>query len=132
MVPTLLRQFRRLLHIKKIITNAPRLSKQICKLSFQMSARVYSIPDQTEGRREAFLEWTSIHLSSKQFFTCGGNVIIKCSSSYSYSACGNTEHPGKSVKINQKISKLSFQLSVQVCSLLGRSKREWKAFFKGC
>ena len=30
-----------------------------------MSARVYSIPGQTEGKGKAFLEWTIIYLSSK-------------------------------------------------------------------
>ena len=39
-----------------------------------MSAQVYSAPSQTEGRRKAFLEWTSIDLSSKLSFTCGGKV----------------------------------------------------------
>ena len=39
-----------------------------------MSAQVYSIPGQTEGRRKAYLEWTSIDLSSKLSLTCGGNV----------------------------------------------------------
>ena len=39
-----------------------------------MSAHVYSVPDETEGRRKAFLEWTSIDLSSKLSRTCGGNV----------------------------------------------------------
>ena len=32
-----------------------------------MSAQVYSVSGQTEGRRKGFLEWTSIDL-------CGGNV----------------------------------------------------------
>ena len=39
-----------------------------------MSVQVYSVPGQTEGRRKAFLEWTSIDLSSKLSLTCGGNV----------------------------------------------------------
>ena len=39
-----------------------------------MSAQVYSVPGQTEGRRKVFLEWTSIYLSSKLSLTCGGNV----------------------------------------------------------
>ena len=39
-----------------------------------MSARVYSVPDQTEGRRKAFLERVSIDLSSKLSLKCGGNV----------------------------------------------------------
>ena len=51
-----------------------QLSKQISKLFFQMGIQVYSVPDQTEGRREPFLEWTSINLSSKLSLTCGSNV----------------------------------------------------------
>ena len=39
-----------------------------------MSAQVYSVPDQTEGRRKAPLEWVSIELSSKPSLTCGGNI----------------------------------------------------------
>ena len=48
--------------------------KQISKLFFQMSAQVYSVPSQTEGRRKAILEWKSIDLSSKLSLTCGDNV----------------------------------------------------------
>ena len=50
------------------------LLKQISKLFLEMSARVHSVPGQTEGRRKTFLEWTSINLSSKLSLTCGGNV----------------------------------------------------------
>ena len=39
-----------------------------------MSARVYSVTGQTEARRRAFLECTSIDLSSKPSLTCGVNV----------------------------------------------------------
>ena len=39
-----------------------------------MSAQVYSVPGQAEGRRKAVLEWTYIDLSSKLSLTCGGNV----------------------------------------------------------
>ena len=39
-----------------------------------MSAQVYSVPGQTEGRRKAFLEWKSIDLSYELSLTCGGNV----------------------------------------------------------
>ena len=38
-----------------------------------MSSQVYSVPGQTEERRKTFSEWTSIDLSSKLSFTCGGN-----------------------------------------------------------
>ena len=39
-----------------------------------MSARAYSVPGQTEERREAFFEWTSIDLFSKLSLTSGGIV----------------------------------------------------------
>ena len=39
-----------------------------------MSAQVYSLPDQTEGKRKTPLEWTSIDLSSKLSLTYVGNV----------------------------------------------------------
>ena len=39
-----------------------------------MSAQVYSIPDQTEGKRKALLGWKSTDLSYELFLTCGGNV----------------------------------------------------------
>ena len=39
-----------------------------------MSAQVYSVPGQTEGRRKVFSEWTSVDLSPKLSLTCGGNV----------------------------------------------------------
>ena len=39
-----------------------------------MSAQVYSVPGQTEGRRKTFLECTNIDLSSKLSLTCGDNV----------------------------------------------------------
>ena len=63
-----------------------------------MSAQVYSVPDQTEGGREAFLEWTSIYLSSKLSLTCGGNVNYYKSVHHSIPTLpvgtGNREHPG--------------------------------------
>ena len=39
-----------------------------------MSAQLYSLPCQTKGRRNTFLEWAIIDLSSKLSVTCGGNV----------------------------------------------------------
>ena len=63
-----------------------------------MSAQVYSVPGQTEGRRKVFLEWTSVDLSFKLSLSCGGNVnyykLWKCSSFHYYSACGNRVHSG--------------------------------------
>ena len=39
-----------------------------------MSAQVYSVPGQTEGRSKAFLKWKSIDVSNELSLTCGGNV----------------------------------------------------------
>ena len=44
---------------------------EISKLFFQISAQVYLVPGQTERGVKAFLEWTSIDLSSKLSLTCG-------------------------------------------------------------
>ena len=67
-----------------------------------MSAQVYSVPGQTEGRRKAFLEWKSIGLSCKLSFTCGGNINYYKSVHHPITTRGNKEHPGnfqnKSVK----------------------------------
>ena len=45
-----------------------------------MNAGVYSVPDQTEGRWKAFLEWTSIDQAS---LTCEDNVNY----------CKSVDHP---------------------------------------
>ena len=39
-----------------------------------MSAQVYPVPGQTEGRSKVFLEWKSIDLSHQLSFTCGDDV----------------------------------------------------------
>ena len=41
-----------------------------------MSAQVYSVPDQIEGRTKAFLEWKSIDLSYNLSLTCGVILTI--------------------------------------------------------
>ena len=56
-------------------------------------------------------------------------TIIKVLPCYSYSAARNREHPDK---YSKQISKLSFQLSVQVSSLLSQTEEQKKAFFEGC
>ena len=50
--------------------------KKISKIFFQMSAQVYSVPAQTEGRRKAFLEWKSIDSSYELSVTCGIMLTI--------------------------------------------------------
>ena len=68
-----------------------QISKQIRKLFFQMSAQVYSVPGQTEGRRKAFLDWKNI-LVLKQPLICGSNV--NCYKSVHHPTCRNREYTG--------------------------------------
>ena len=85
-----------------------------------MSAQVYSVPDQTEGGREVFLEWTSIYLSSKLSLTCGGNVNYYKSVHHSI--------PTVSVAIwNTWVSTGIFS-----SWLKWRAEGEKKTFFGGC
>ena len=58
-----------------------------------MSAQVYSVPGQTEGRRKAFLEWKSIDLSYELSFTCGVNVNYYKSVHHPIPTRENREHP---------------------------------------
>ena len=39
-----------------------------------MSAQVYSVPGQTEGKRRAFFKWKSINLSYELSLTSGANI----------------------------------------------------------
>ena len=57
-----------------------------------MSARVYSVPGQAEGRRKAFLEWENTDLSSKLSLTCGIMFTIIKSVHHPIPTCGNREH----------------------------------------
>ena len=41
---------------------------------FEVTAQVYSVPGQTEGRSKTFLERKSIDVSHELSITCGGNV----------------------------------------------------------
>ena len=82
-----------------------------------MSAEIYSVPGQTEGKRKTFLEWISIDLSSKLSLTCGGNFFYCKSVHHLISTRGNRERP---------CNFFSFQLSVQVFSLHGQTEGERK------
>ena len=59
-----------------------------------MSAQVYSVPGQTEGRRKAFLEWESIDLSYELSLTCEGNVNYYRNVHYHNPIRENRKHPG--------------------------------------
>ena len=49
-----------------------QLSKQINKLFLQMSAQVYSVLAKLRGKRKAYFEWKSIHLSYELSLTMWG------------------------------------------------------------
>ena len=57
-----------------------------------MTAQVYSVPGQTEGRRKVLLEWKSIDLSYELSVTCEGNVNYYKSVRHPIPTCGNREH----------------------------------------
>ena len=59
-----------------------------------MSAQVYSVPGQTEGKSEAFLEWKNIDLSHELSLTCEGNVNYYKSVHQPIPTRENWEHPG--------------------------------------
>ena len=58
-----------------------------------MSVQVYSVPDQTEGRRKAFLKWKSIELSYELSLTCGSNVNYYKSVNHPIPIRENREYP---------------------------------------
>ena len=59
-----------------------------------MSAQVFSVPGQTDGRRKAFLEWKSLDLSYELSLTCRDNVNYYKSVPHPIPTCENKEHPG--------------------------------------
>ena len=60
-----------------------------------MSAQVYSVPGQTEGKSKPFFEWKSIGLdiSFELFLTCGVNVNYYKSVHHLIPTRENREHP---------------------------------------
>ena len=70
-----------------------------------MSAQVYPVTGQTEGRSKAFLEWKSIDLSHELSPTCGGNVNCYKSVHHRIPTRENREHPGNFQ--NKSVSLLS-------------------------
>ena len=64
------------------------------KLCFQMSAQVYSVPGQSEGRRKAYFEWKNIYLSTKLSLICGSNFNYYKGDRHPIPTHGNRKHPG--------------------------------------
>ena len=67
--------------------------------------------------------------SFKLSLSCVGNVNYYKSIHHPIPTRGNR---GASLQFSEQISKLSFQLSVQVYSLLGQIEEQTKGFFGGC
>ena len=59
-----------------------------------MSAKVYSLSGQTEGRRKAFLEWRNIDLPYERSLTCWGYVNCYKSVHHPIPTREKREHPG--------------------------------------
>ena len=98
-----------------------QISNQISNLSFQMSVPVYSVPGQTEGRRKVVIESKIMALSSKLSLICGGKFIL-------FLICLWEQETN--CQLSKQISKLSFQLSVQVYYLLAKLKERGRPFME--
>ena len=68
-------------------------NKLVNKLFLHMSAQVYSIPCQAEGKRKAFFEWKSIDLYYELSLTCGVNANYYKSVQHPIPTRENREHP---------------------------------------
>ena len=85
------------------------------------------VPEWSE--RDAFLKWTSIDLSSKLSLTYGGNVNYYKSVHHPIPKLWLWEQ-GTSCQFSKQISKLSFQWSVQIYSVLGQTQGERRPFLE--
>ena len=83
-----------------------------------MSAQVYSLPDQTEGRRKAFYRGDKNRLSSKLSLIYGRNVNHH----------KNVDLSGRF----QKIIKFPFKLVPKYILFLTTLKGRGSPFFRGC
>ena len=96
---------------------------------FQRSANYIVFLTKVKRERRPFLERARIDLSSKLSLTYGINVNHYKSVHHPLSnmpvRIGNTR------QLSEQISKLFFQVSVQVYSLLSQTEGERKTFFRG-
>ena len=93
-----------------------------------MSAQVYSVPGQTEGRKKAFLKWASIDVSSKLSLACGGYVNYYKSAHHSSPARGDREYPGNS---QSKLVNSPFNWMSRYILFLAKLKGRGRNFLKG-
>ena len=93
-----------------------------------MSVQAYCVHGQTEWRKKAFLEWTSIDLSCKLSFTCGGNFNYYKVFVILLLLCRNREHPGNFQ--NKSVSSPFNWLSRYILFLV-KLKGRRRPFLKG-
>ena len=91
-----------------------------------MSVQVYSVFSQTEGKRNALLDWKSKEFPAKLSLTCGSYVNYYESVHDSNTTRGNTPW-----KFSKEIIKLSFQLSVQAYLFVAKLKERGRPFLEG-
>ena len=109
-----------------------QFSKQISKLFFQMSTRVYySLLAKLKWGGKPFLEGESTDLSSKLSLTCEMGVMLTISKVFTILFLLSLWEEGIPWPFPKQISKLFFQMSVQVYSLLGQIEGERTAFLEG-
>ena len=93
-----------------------------------MSAQVYSVPGQTEGRRKAFLEWKSIDLSYELSLTCGVNVNYYKSVHHPIPTRENRKHPGN---FQNKSVNSAFNWVCRYILFLAKLKGRGRPFLEG-
>ena len=92
-----------------------------------MSAQVYSVPGQTEGKRKAFFEWKSIDLSYELSLTCGVNVNYYKSVHHPIPTRENREHSGN---FQNKSVSSAFNSVSRYILFLANLKGKGKSFLK--
>ena len=93
-----------------------------------MSAQVYSVPGQTEGRRKALLGWKSIDLSYELSLTCGSNVNNHKSVHHPIPTRENREHSGN---FQNKSVSSAFNWKSRYILFLAKLKGRGRPFFGG-
>ena len=93
-----------------------------------MSAQVYSVPGQTEGKRKAFFEWKSIDLSYELSLTCGVNVNYYKNVHHPIPTRENREHLGN---FQNKSVSFAFSWVSRYILLLVKLKEKVRPFLEG-
>ena len=93
-----------------------------------MSAQVYSVPGQTEGKSKAFFEWKSIDLSYELSLTCGVNVIYYKSVHHPFPTRENRKYPGN---FQNKSVSSAFNTVSRYMLFLAKLKGRERPFLEG-